>query len=99
MCRQSHRFRDVDVFDHHPLFLEGGEGSFDGLTRQHQHKRFDDENKFEVTIDVPGVDEKNIEIELKEEQQGQTLLTVRGRRMASTSESSSSESSAQVMSK
>merc|ERR1712224_811312 len=43
-----------------------------------------------------GVDEKDIEIDLKEEQ-GQTLLTVRGR-MASTSESSS-ESSARVMSK
>merc|ERR1712124_176649 len=51
---------------------------------------------FEVTIDVPGVDEKNIDIELKEEQQGQTLLTVRGQRMASMSESSSES---QVMSK
>merc|ERR1712188_73962 len=49
------------------------------------------------TIDVPGVDEKNIDIELKEEQQGQTLLTVRGQRMASTSEPSASES--QVTSK
>jgi len=85
MCRQNHRLFDDHVFDHHPLFG----GSFDGLTRHHQHERFDDDDKFQVTIDVPGVDEKNIEIELKEEQQGQTMLTVRGRRMASTSESSS----------
>merc|ERR1712224_910064 len=43
-----------------------------------------------------GVDEKDIEIDLKEEQ-GQTLLTVRGQRMDSTSDSSSSQS--QVTSK
>merc|ERR1712224_565316 len=43
-----------------------------------------------------GVDEKDIEIDLKEEQ-GQTLLTVRGRRMACRSDSS--DSSSQVTSK
>merc|ERR1712232_1278115 len=72
MCRNQNRLLD-HVFDHHPLFGGGAGSSFHGLTRHHQHERSDDENKFQVTIDVPGVDEKNIDIELKEEQ-GQTLL-------------------------
>merc|ERR1712093_686054 len=82
--------------DHHPLFAGKGRGNFDAFTRHHRHELVDDEDKFEVSIDVPGVDEKDIEIDLKEEQ-GQTLLTVRGRRMACRSDSS--DSSSQVTSK
>jgi len=50
----------------------------------HRHELVDDDEKFELSIDVPGVKEEDIDVKLED-----GLLTVQGQRMASSSDSSS----------
>jgi len=48
----------------------------------HRHELVDDDEKFELSIDVPGVKEEDIDVKLED-----GLLTVQGRRMASSDSS------------
>merc|ERR1712224_654308 len=49
----------------------------------HRHELVDDDEKFELSIDVPGVKEEDIDVKLED-----GLLTVQGHRMASSDSSS-----------
>merc|ERR1712224_448090 len=76
MARGRHRRSSSSMFEamfdqhHHPT--------------HHRHELVDDDEKFELSIDVPGVKEEDIDVKLED-----GLLTVQGRRMASSSDSSS----------
>merc|ERR1711862_970380 len=48
----------------------------------HRHELVDDDEKFELTVDVPGVKEENIDIKLED-----GMLTVQGKRTASSESS------------
>merc|ERR1739848_473886 len=51
-------------------------------TATHRYELVDNNEKFELTVDVPGVKEEDIDIKLEE-----NLLTVQGQRMASSDSS------------
>merc|ERR1712224_742473 len=76
MARGRHRRSSSSMFEamfdqhHHPT--------------HHRHELVDDDEKFELSIDVPGVKEEDIDVKLED-----GLLTVQGQRMASSSDSSS----------
>merc|ERR1712224_852284 len=55
-----------------------------GYPTHHRHELVDDDEKFELSIDVPGVKEEDIDVKLED-----GLLTVQGQRMATSSDSSS----------
>merc|ERR1711862_466714 len=48
----------------------------------HRYELVDDDEKFELTVDVPGVDEEDIDVKLED-----GMLTVEGRRTASSESS------------
>merc|ERR1712224_509758 len=54
-----------------------------GYPTHHRHELVDDDEKFELSIDVPGVKEEDIDVKLED-----GLLTVQGHRMASSDSSS-----------
>merc|ERR1712224_264018 len=49
---------------------------------QHRHELVDDDEKFELTVDVPGVTEENIDVKVED-----GMLTVRGKRTVSSGSS------------